>query len=145
VNEEIEWFFKSLAETIAWCSRSDVGNDPKNSLRSIEPRDHDFYLAARDSRVLSIKMQRIEYFQKSGITNLQPTKDLQGGRLLIFEPDMTVFDGASENASQGYFDIYDVPPFDTWVWYCNEKLNIEENHTKQMPQINELPDHMGST
>ncbi len=40
---------------------------------------------------------------------------LAGGKLLIYFPDEQVLDGASEMASKGFFDMYDAPPWDTWV------------------------------
>jgi hypothetical protein len=124
VDEKIDWFFTSLAETIAWCSRSDVGSDPKSSLRLIEPND--FCLDSRTSRVYGIRVRRSRRLARAGITKLQPAKDLQGGRLILFEPDATASDGAAESISQGYFDVHNVPPFDTWVWYVDEQFNAQE-------------------
>ena len=45
-----------------------------------------------------------------------------GGRLLIYEPDFNVADGASEYMSKGYFDERDAPPWDTWVCYSDHQL-----------------------
>jgi hypothetical protein len=45
------------------------------------------------------------------------SSDLAGGRLLIYEPDDNVEDGASQYMSKGYFDELDAPPWDTWVCY----------------------------
>lgn len=44
-----------------------------------------------------------------------------GGRLVIFDPTLSVNDGASEKASRGYFDICDEPGWDTWVDYRIER------------------------
>jgi hypothetical protein len=41
--------------------------------------------------------------------------DLAGGRLLFCNLDESVIDGASEAESGGFFDVDDVPPWDTWV------------------------------
>lgn len=38
------------------------------------------------------------------------------GRILVYYPYATINDGAAELASYGYFDIDDVPPWDTWFW-----------------------------
>jgi hypothetical protein len=48
--------------------------------------------------------------------------DLAGGRLLVYEPDLNVEDGASEYISKGYFDERDAPPWDTWVCYSDRQL-----------------------
>ncbi|MGC1604761.1 MAG: hypothetical protein WA748_04505, partial [Candidatus Acidiferrum sp.] len=39
------------------------------------------------------------------------SSDLTGGGLLIYEPDYTVEDGASQYMSKGYFDEQDAPPW----------------------------------
>jgi len=43
------------------------------------------------------------------------------GRLLIYEPTENVSDGASQVSSHGFFDLYDAPPWDTWVHYANSR------------------------
>jgi hypothetical protein len=50
------------------------------------------------------------------------SSDLAGGRLLIYEPDYNVEDGASQYTSKGYFDEQDAPPWDTWVCYFDCQL-----------------------
>jgi hypothetical protein len=50
------------------------------------------------------------------------SSDLAGGRLLVYEPDSNVEDGASEYMSKGYFDERDAPPWDTWVCYFDCQL-----------------------
>ena len=44
------------------------------------------------------------------------------GSILIYTPSETVFDGASEVASEGFFDDHDAPPWDTWFHYRGGKL-----------------------
>lgn len=44
------------------------------------------------------------------------------GRLLLCEPEESVADGASEYATHGFFDLYDIPPWDTWVLYAEHIL-----------------------
>jgi hypothetical protein len=40
---------------------------------------------------------------------------LRGGRLLLFAPENNLSDGAAEYASMGFFDVDNVPPWDTWI------------------------------
>lgn len=40
-------------------------------------------------------------------------------KLLIYECQETVEDGASEAASMGFYDGRDAPPWDTWILYRN--------------------------
>ena len=44
------------------------------------------------------------------------------GKLLIYIPSETVSDGWSEYASNGFFDVNDAPPWDTWFHYSNKEL-----------------------
>ena len=47
--------------------------------------------------------------------------NLLGGRLLCFFPDGNLCDGAAELESDGFFDVCNTPPWDTWVGYfCDE-------------------------
>jgi hypothetical protein len=47
---------------------------------------------------------------------------LNGGRLLLYAPDENLCDGAAEVASLGFFDVDNVPPWDTWVAFSNGTL-----------------------
>jgi hypothetical protein len=42
---------------------------------------------------------------------------LVGGRLLIYRPDATFADALAHDETFGFFDKWDAPPWDTWVWY----------------------------
>lgn len=42
------------------------------------------------------------------------------GRLLGYPPDDTLWDGASEGATGGFFDVEDAPPWDLWLGYVVE-------------------------
>jgi hypothetical protein len=38
------------------------------------------------------------------------------GEILVAEIDNTIWDGASEQCSEGLVDVYDLPPIDTWFY-----------------------------
>ena len=40
---------------------------------------------------------------------------IRGGRLLVYFPDADLSDGAAEVDSRGFFDVHNVPPWDTWI------------------------------
>jgi len=44
------------------------------------------------------------------------------GRLLLYEPLETVDDGAAAVSSQGFFDVEDAPPWDTWFVYSGGSI-----------------------
>jgi len=60
--------------------------------------------------------RRSEALRQETAPLTSPAHDLQGGRLLLFAPQATVWDGASASVSKGFFDVADAPPWDTWVW-----------------------------
>ncbi len=39
------------------------------------------------------------------------------GRLLLYYPHETLSDGAAWQITSGYFDEWNMPPWDTWIWY----------------------------
>ncbi len=44
------------------------------------------------------------------------------GRLLHYEPYENLADGASEYSSNGFFDVHDAPPWDTWISFDGRRL-----------------------
>lgn len=45
---------------------------------------------------------------------------LEGGKLLLYAPDENLFDGAAEYSSRGFFDVDNIPPWDTWICLFEE-------------------------
>jgi hypothetical protein len=60
-------------------------------------------------------LERSRRLRASGRRNLSSITDLCGGRLVAYFPDDNLFDGAAEAESQGFFDVDNIPPYDTWV------------------------------
>src|SRR5262249_13949186 len=44
------------------------------------------------------------------------------GRLLVFFPNATQTDGSANLATDGYFDVHNYPPPDTWLHYEDGEL-----------------------
>ena len=44
------------------------------------------------------------------------------GRLLLFVPSETLMDGSAKYSSNGFFDVNNVPPWDTWVSFSDRTL-----------------------
>jgi hypothetical protein len=47
---------------------------------------------------------------------------LANGRLLEYVPDENLFDGAARYSSKGFFDVDNVPAWDTWVCFFQGRL-----------------------
>lgn len=105
-------FERRLAETIAWCAPRARADDPKQSLRSEElcpsllERD-------RSSALQSVAGYRGNRFGE--LPAMKGSASLIGGRLLVYFPDADLADGAAEVQSRGFFDVHNVPPWDTWI------------------------------
>ncbi len=41
------------------------------------------------------------------------------GKLLLYAPEENLADGAAKHASNGFFDVDNVPPWDTWVVFSH--------------------------
>ncbi len=59
-------------------------------------------------------------------TREQPTgtPSLAGGRLLYYEPDRNLADGAACRASGGFFDVENSPPWDVWLCFADQRLLV---------------------
>ena len=113
IGDDVEFELR-LTETIAWCvARADTA-DPKNSLRydgwspNILDRD-------RISIVNSVVKTRSPGRSRSNLRPVQSIADLKGGKIMVYFPDQELADGAAEQASRGFFDIHNAPPWDTWI------------------------------
>jgi len=115
-------FRKRLRETMQWCARladpsrpAECLRTPELRLRSLEgtflrtvwsiqmTREHLLSRIARD--------RRREYRLACEAAAAPDAR----GRLLLYFPDDDLADGAAETASNGFFDLHNTPPWDTWV------------------------------
>jgi hypothetical protein len=62
-------------------------------------------------------------------------RDLSGGRLLVCTGlDESVWDGAAQAESRGFFDINDLAPWDTWICYVRPQ-GEDNGRTGQAPFV----------
>ena len=67
---------------------------------------------------------------------LSSREDLLDGRLLIYRPDENLCDGAAESETRGFFDVDNIPPWDTWVgFYPNESDQIARDLICYIPKV----------
>ena len=102
-----------LAETITFCAPRANPSDPVGCLRieDLRPLPH---TRDRDDSVVHVAMRRHSIYDG----NVRPAIDravLRGGRLLVYFPDADLSDGAAEVASRGFLDVYNAPPWATWI------------------------------
>jgi hypothetical protein len=109
-------FRTSLIETIAWCSHHKNVNAFRSS--ELEPA-FSLGLVLDDQQRLETVMEVVK--RRSVLAQCLP-KETPQGRLLLCEVRESVADGASDYATQGFFDLYDIPPWDTWILYIDHVL-----------------------
>ncbi|MFD2145643.1 hypothetical protein [Mucilaginibacter antarcticus] len=93
-REDIFKFAYSSFEETIWTL------DPNN-------RDNEFLISSLFTAQLRRKENAVLSFD--GVENIK-------GKILIADFDESVTDGASEVCSEGFIDVYDLPPIDTWFY-----------------------------
>jgi hypothetical protein len=109
LDDTLAPLWQRLRETIAWCRPRVRRDDPRQSLRSNQTRprvlERDYFAA-----VSGVALSR-----RSADATTVPLGSLEGGRLLVYFPDLDLACGAAEAESAGYFDLDNAPAWDTWV------------------------------
>jgi hypothetical protein len=107
-------FERRLAETVAWCQPRARASDPAASLRSVSLRPRVLEID-RPSIVRSVTEARAQSLLVRNGRGDRKNSGLAGGRLLAYFPDDDLSDGAAEAETNGFFDVHNTPPWDTWV------------------------------
>jgi hypothetical protein len=113
-SQDQRLFIKRLTETIAWCREAGSPSQPSTSLRACRVVPDD--LTSQTHHVFRVCLERSRRLSDSRKRDLSPVADLHGGRLLAYFPDDNLACGTAEAESQGFFDVDNIPPHDTWVW-----------------------------
>lgn len=121
---------QAISEASMWCS---LEQSLESNLRSAALDPSTILSIHRDEDIHVFVRKKYESYQRavgevsrkrSALLNGQrPTPEFStpdsGARLLIYQPLETVDDGAAEASSEGFFDLSDAPPWDTWLLYSN--------------------------
>ncbi len=115
----LEQFHDRLAQAIFWCApRADKLN-PATSLRTAALRPR--MLEENRSAAVNTVVYARELYGGVDIRKASIPRDLGGGRLLIYFPNDDLACGAAEQETAGFFDVNNVPPWDTWVDYFQDQ------------------------
>jgi hypothetical protein len=115
VSASLDPFLHRLADTASWCTpRADVTR-PATCLRDphTQPRrlEGDYF-----SAVSTVASRRYH-----GAAPARGTpRRVENGRLMVYFPDADLCDGAAEVETDGYFDVFNTPPWDTWVGFFRD-------------------------
>ena len=118
----------ALPEAIAWAKRASMRpsvtlavDEPDPGLRTIRIAPRWFSSDMRET-VFSVVDHRW-YALGCPDRNRLPGAAKEG-RLLYYEPDLNLADGAACAASSGFFDIDNVPPWDTWLCFADDRFLV---------------------
>ena len=116
---------RQLSATLAWCQPRFNLARVADSLRSLElspPRNIVFAvegLTGVAAEVAAIATSRLEL-----LGSAPPLADAipQGDRILAFLPRDSLFHGSSPPECDGFIDVDEIPPWDTWIVFVGEML-----------------------
>jgi hypothetical protein len=116
-SKSLEPFRRRLAQTVAWSThRADPAN-PRDCLRNPDHRPRTLE-TSYSATVESVAARRWPWIRPDPVAR---ARALDGGRLLVYFPDAELSDGAAEVESGGFFDVFNAPPWDTWVAFASDQ------------------------
>ena len=134
LSRSLEPLWERLADTIEWCRRHVDARAPRQCLRRDETRprtlERDYFTAV--SMAAAPRRHR---------TPGPAYRSLKGGRVLVYFPDAELADGAAEVESDGFFDVHNAPPWDTWLAMVEDGGRTERNPYLLAWVPNEFLDH----
>lgn len=122
---QIDHLRRSLIETVTWCELTPI-KPPVTRFRSPELHPDSNLDATQysSSLVETVCRRRAELLkERKALLSHELAK---GGQLLVFYPGLSLFDGAAELSSDGYFNFNNEPPWDTWVYFGEQSLEPED-------------------
>jgi hypothetical protein len=150
-------FKRRLVETIAWCTPRAAASIASLSLRSrdLQPsslREAEGHLRCAwktspewSAAVDALAAKRAQLLRRDGQYPDVNSDALVRGRLVLYYPDVSLADGAAWQESQGYFDIDNVPPWDSWVCFIYDELRQRSLDDRLRPEARHGPlDHEAS-
>jgi len=123
---ETELVTQRLKETQAWCA-SCLSHSANYNLRSpeLKPKHIETGLGLLDwtpqQRQTGVDELAGKRAQLLNSRRFEQSLD-DNGRVLVLVPDHSLFDGAAEVETEGFFDGNNVPAWDTWIDYIEGHL-----------------------
>jgi len=113
------FLFARVAETVAWCESlapmAALGQRGSSALRQNLLHD------GPDALLCSVGLDRQRQSHYRGLAVPTAPPLATPGRFMLHFPDENLTDGAAEVESHGFFDVFNLPPVDTWVSFFTEQ------------------------
>jgi hypothetical protein len=124
MNDQI--LFVRLAETITWCNSLET----VAQLRSHTLRPSVFH-EGLDEVVCEVGLSRALLYQRQKSKNVDTMPNFNGGEMLVYFPDQNLSDGYAELVSKGFYDVENVPPYDTWVAFFDDGPKVADRSLRR--------------
>jgi hypothetical protein len=119
LSRSLDPLWERVGDTVAWCRTHVDACEPQRCLRRDETRpralERDYFTAV--SMAASPRRHR----------DRKEDHPLVGGQVLVYFPDDDLADGAAEAESEGFFDVHNAPPWDTWLAMVEDANRSEKN------------------
>jgi hypothetical protein len=110
-----------LTETITWCNSLESVAQLRSSAWS-QGIFHEYC----DDVVCDVGRSRALWYQRQKFEVVEKMPDFNGGELMVCFPDQNLSDGYAELVSNGFFDVENVPPYDTWVAFFDDGPGVTD-------------------
>ena len=104
-----------LAETVAWCDSLTSLEDLRST--ALTPR---LFHDGPDDLVGDVGQSRQGQLRYKKLLVPYESRVVTRGRFLLYFPDENLADGYAELVSGGFFDVNNLPAYDTWVSFFSE-------------------------
>ncbi len=126
-EETLGLFRRCLAEASAWCSEA-KGNMRTPALQPphlcwVSRFGRSRTTPERQAIVNTLANARTRLLVERLKTPQTSARASAAGKLLVFYPDATLFDGAAQGECADIFDVENIPAWDTWVYFVEEPSN----------------------
>jgi len=110
-------FTHVFREAAAWCFPLLSAPWTDDSLRSKELLSKQYDESIDSDTIQQVVSRRSELLGRSPLTDVSADPQMVGTRILICDFASSDASEASAFDSDGYFDAFDVPPWDTWITF----------------------------
>lgn len=118
---------KRIIETVTWMTKINPDYE-RNFFRTnvIKPKKSIFSDSNLNIKtVQNVIKKRRKALKNTKLLLLGEVQKL--GKIIFANPTESITDGAAQDYSKGYFDVYEFPPWDTWIGVSDE-FEISKNY-----------------
>lgn len=116
-----------LAETVTWCE----GNPDSEGYRTEALRPSLFH-EGRDDLVCDVGGARQRQLQYKNLSVPARVPVIAPGRFMVYFPDENLCDGYAELVSKVFFDVDNLPAYDTWVSFFDEESRPQRSSRRYL-------------